>query len=206
MTNTEELVALGKEVYNTKGCGGCHKIAGVGGDLGPDLTNEGNIVSHDIEWHKKHFRDPQSVVPGSTMPKIDLADTEIEALAAFMTDLKSAELPRDIELAIKNTREKLDEARKGIDEIKAKGFNVDDLEFKYAQGWTRLETINNMIYTHNLSGVYQETEEALNIAKEINQEVHSYRKELEHRIIQAIILITLLVIIVVLVFIKLLIV
>lgn len=206
VTNTEELIALGKEVYNMKGCSGCHKIAGAGGDLGPDLTNEGNIVSHDIEWHKKHFRDPQSVVPGSTMPKIDLTEMEIEALTAFMASLKSAELPKDIEGAIRNARERLDEARKGIDEIKAKGFNVDDLEIRYAQGWTHLETINNMIYTHNLTGVYQETEAALNMAKEIMQEVHSYRKELEHRIIQAIILIALLVIIVVLVFIKLLIV
>ncbi len=206
VTDTADLIALGKEVYNMKGCSGCHKIAGAGGDLGPDLTNEGNIVSHDIEWHKKHFRDPQSVVPGSTMPKIDLTEMEIEALTAFMVSLKSAELPKDIEGAIRNARERLDEARKGIDEIKAKGFNVDDLEFKYAQGWTHLETINNMIYTHNLTGVYQETEAALKIAKEIMQDVHSYRKELEHRIVQAIILIALLVIIVVLVFIKLLIV
>jgi len=206
VTDTTDLITLGKEVYSMKGCSGCHKIGGEGGDLGPDLTNEGNIVSHDIEWHKKHFRDPQSVVPGSTMPKIDLTDMERDALATFMVSLKSTELPKDIERAIKNARERLDEARKGIDEIKVKGFNVDDLEFKYAQGWTHLETINNMIYTHNLAGVYQEIEQALNITKEIMQEVHSYRKELEHRIIQSIVLIGLLVIIVVLVFIKLLIV
>lgn len=196
--------ALGQEIYNLKGCGGCHKIAGAGGDLGPDLTNEGNIVSHDIEWHRRHFLDPQSVVPGSTMPKIDLTESELMALAAFMLSLKSEELPKDVEGAIKMAHEKLDEARKGIDEIKKSGFNVDHLEVKYIQGWTHLETINNMIYTHNLTGVYKETDEAVSTAKEILQEVLSYNKELEHRVIQTVVLIILIVIMVVLLFIKLL--
>lgn len=202
--DTERLIALGKEVYNIKGCNGCHSIAGVGVDLGPDLTNQGNIVSHDMEWHRRHFKDPQSVVPGSTMPAMGLSDNEIEVLSAFMLSLKSEELPREIEGAIKMAHERLDEARKGIDEIKKKGFNMDDIEFKYVQGWTHIETINNMIYTHNLTGVYKETEEAMNIAKEIMQDVLFYRKELEHRVLQSLIFIVLIFVIVVLVFIKLL--
>lgn len=201
----DKLSVVGKEIYDLKGCSGCHKIAGVGGDLGPDLSNEGNIVSHDMKWHKSHFSDPQSVVPGSTMPAFDLSTSESEALAAYMLSLKSTELPEDIERNIKLAHDKLDEVRHGIDEIKKKGFNVDHLEVKYAQGWTHLETINNMIYTHNLTGVYQETEAAINITREISQDVLSYKKELEHRVIQSIILIVLLVIIAVLVFIKLLI-
>ncbi len=201
-----EPIAPGKDVYNLKGCGGCHKIAGVGGDLGPDLTNEGNIISHDAGWHQRHFLEPQSVVPGSTMPKIDLTESERGALIAFLQSLKSEELPRDVEGAIKMAHEKLDESRKGIDEIKKSGFNVDNLEVKYVQGWTHLETINNRIYTHNLTGVYKETEEAVNIAKEIMQDVLSYKRELEHRVLQTIVFIVLMVIIAVLVFIKLLIV
>lgn len=197
-------VAFGKDVYNLKGCIGCHKIAGVGGDLGPDLTNEGTIVSHDAEWHKRHFTDPPSVVLGSTMPKIELTENELSALSAFMQTLRSEELPKDVEEAIKMAHEKLDEARKGIDEIKKSGFNVDHLEVKYVQGWTHLETINNMIYTHNLAGVYKETEEAGATAKEISQDILSYNKQLEHRVIQAVVVIILIVIMVVLLFIKLL--
>lgn len=204
--DTDELIALGKEIYNMKGCSGCHRIAGAGGTLGPDLTNEGNIISHDAEWHREHFIDPQSVVPGSTMPKVDLSDSEIEALTAFMLSLKSEELPTDIERIIKTAHERLDEARKGIDEIKKSGFNVDHLEIKYVEGWTHLETINNMIYTHNLEGVSRETEAAINVAREIMQEVLSYKKELQHRITQSVIFIVFIVIIVVLLFIKLLIV
>ena len=205
-TNSDEFIVLGKEVYNLKGCGGCHKIAGTGGELGPDLTNEGNIISHDAGWHKRHFTDPQSVTPDSTMPKIDFSDKELSAITEFMQSLKSVDLPKDVEGTIKTAHERLDEARKGIDEIKKSGFNVDTLEVKYVQGWTHLETINNMIYTHNLTGVYKETEETINITKEIMQDVLSYKKELEHRVIQTIILIVFLVIIAVLVFIKVLIV
>ncbi len=202
--NMDELVSIGKEVYDRKGCAGCHKIAGAGGDLGPDLTNEGNILPHNIQWHKDHFKDPSSVVPGSMMPKVDLLDREEEALAAYMISLKSTDLPKDIEVSIKTAHEKLGEARKGIDEIKKSGFNVDALEVKYAQGWTRLETINNMIYTHNLAGVSRETDDAVNITKEIMQDVLSYQKELEHRVIVSIVFIVLIVIIVVLVFLKVL--
>lgn len=203
-TDLSDHAALGQQIYNEKGCGGCHKIAGAGGDLGPDLTNQGNIISHDAEWHRRHFTDPQSVVPGSTMPNLGLTEEELTALTAYMLSLRSEDLPKDAEGAIKMAHEKLDEARKGIDEIKKSGFNVDHLEVKYVQGWTHLETINNMIYTHNLSGVYKETEEAVTTAKEVLQEVSSYNKELEHRVLQTVVLIMLIVIMVVLLFIKLL--
>ena len=202
--NMDELVSIGKEVYDRKGCAGCHKIAGAGGDLGPDLSNEGNVLPHDVQWHIRHFKDPSSVVPGSMMPKIDLLDREAEALAAYMTSLKSTDLPKDIELSIKTAHERLEEARKGIDGIRKSGFNVDALEVKYVQGWTRLETINNMIYTHNLAGVSKETEDAITISKEIMQDVVSYQKELEHRVIVSIVFIVMIVIIVVLVFLKVL--
>lgn len=200
------LVSLGQEIYNVKGCSGCHKIAGSGGELGPDLTDEGNIISHDAAWHKKHFKDPQSVVSGSAMPKLELSEKESNALTEFMQSLKSVDLPKDIEGTIKLAHEKLDEARKGIDEIKKSGFNVDNLEVKYIDGWTHLETINNMIYTHNLTGVSKETEDAINLAREIILDVNSYEKELQHRVIKGLILIVSLVVIAVLVFIKVLIV
>lgn len=202
--NLDELISIGKEIYDRKGCAGCHKIEGTGGELGPDLTNEGNVISHDVQWHINHFKDPSSVVPGSIMPKTDLLEQEAEALAAYMTSLKSTDLPKDIELSIKTAHERLDEARKGVDGIKKSGFNVDALEVKYALGWTRLETINNMIYTHNLAGVTKETEDAINISKEIMQEVLSYQNELEHRVIVSIVFIVMIVIIAVLVFFKVL--
>ncbi|MBI2486085.1 MAG: c-type cytochrome [Deltaproteobacteria bacterium] len=38
----EDLVAKGKEIYTQKKCSMCHKIEGVGGKMGPDLSDEGN--------------------------------------------------------------------------------------------------------------------------------------------------------------------
>ncbi|MCC6544350.1 MAG: cbb3-type cytochrome c oxidase subunit II, partial [Nitrospirae bacterium] len=108
--NLDELISIGKEVYERKGCANCHKIDGAGGELGPDLTNEGNVISHDVKWHLSHFNDPSSVVPGSIMPKIDLLEPESGALAAYMMSLKSTDLPKDIELSIKTAHERLDEA------------------------------------------------------------------------------------------------
>lgn len=201
----EKLIELGKEIYATKGCSGCHRINGKGGTIGPDLSNEGNIVAHDEKWHYRHFKNPQSVMPGSAMPDLGLTDLEIKALTAYMMSLKSGKLPKDIEMSIKRAREKLEAAKKGIEEIKSRGFNVDALMVKYQQGWTHLETINNMIYTHNLSGVHDETDKALKMAEEIMKDIDQYREELSHRATQAIVVIVLIAIIVVLVFIKLLI-
>jgi len=200
----DELIKIGKEVYEEKGCSGCHKIAGVGGNIGPDLTNEGNILSHDAEWHRKHFKNPSSVTPGSIMPPVDLPPKKLDALIAYVMSLKSEELPADIERAIKRAHEELKKARRGIDEVKKAGFNVDDLEFKYTQAWTRLETINNMIYRRDLQGVFKQTEEAINLSKEIMKGVYLYKNELRHRITQSIILISLIVVIVVLLFLKIL--
>jgi cbb3-type cytochrome oxidase cytochrome c subunit len=45
-------------------------------------------VRPDREWHLKHFHDPQSVAPGSIMPKFPLTDTELHDLTSYMLSLK----------------------------------------------------------------------------------------------------------------------
>ena len=42
----------------------------------------------DREWHFKHFRDPQSVSPGSIMPKFPLTEAELHDLTSYMLSLK----------------------------------------------------------------------------------------------------------------------
>ena len=42
----------------------------------------------DREWHIKHFRDPQSVSPGSIMPKFPLTEAELQDLTSYMLSLK----------------------------------------------------------------------------------------------------------------------
>jgi len=76
----------GEKLYRDLACEACHKIKGKGGEGGPDLTHTG--AKWDAEWHFKHLKDPQALVPGSTMPNMGLSDEDARALAAYMSTLK----------------------------------------------------------------------------------------------------------------------
>src|SRR5512134_572659 len=60
----DPAVARGKQLYAQFGCAGCHRIHGEGGAVAPDLSFVGD-VRPEREWHVKHFKEPQSVSPGS---------------------------------------------------------------------------------------------------------------------------------------------
>jgi len=97
----------GKDVFSREGCLGCHKARGVGGILGPDLTEQGDKTKHEYSfqnisgeqtisnWLKEHFRDPEMVSPGSQMLKIDLPDEDLDALATFVMGLAKPDIPFD---------------------------------------------------------------------------------------------------------------
>ncbi len=77
----------GKQLFQESGCLNCHTVAGVGGNLGPNLTEEGS-KAHGIDWHVNHLKDPQSVVPGSPMPAFgNLSDQQLNELAHFLEGL-----------------------------------------------------------------------------------------------------------------------
>jgi mono/diheme cytochrome c family protein len=94
-----------KAVFHSLGCRGCHKIAGVGGDDGPDLTRVGERDPGQLDfagvrgehslagWLAEHFRAPAAVVPGSAMPQLGLRDDEIEDLTLYMLSLRRTDRP-----------------------------------------------------------------------------------------------------------------
>lgn len=85
----ENLVEKGKELFAQKKCSMCHKIEGVGGKMGPDLSDEGNKGRNE-EWLVKFFKDPKSVSPEAKMRPVKATDEELKALAAYVMSLKKA--------------------------------------------------------------------------------------------------------------------
>ncbi|MFN8545196.1 MAG: c-type cytochrome [Candidatus Binatia bacterium] len=94
-----------KAVFHSLGCRGCHKVAGVGGDDGPDLTLEGERDPGQMDfthvrgehtvagWIAEHFRAPATIVPGSNMPQLGLAEPQIEQLTFYMLSLRRSDQP-----------------------------------------------------------------------------------------------------------------
>lgn len=101
-----------KSVFHATGCLGCHKVSGVGGDDGPDLTQAGEKDPGRADfsavpgartlanWFAEHVRAPAAVVAGSQMPAVHASDAEVEALTRYTLSLRrrdvaGAYLPRD---------------------------------------------------------------------------------------------------------------
>ena len=100
-----DVFLKGKTIFSTEGCLGCHQARGVGGILGPDLTEQGEKTRHEYSfqnirgeqtisnWLKEHFRDPEMVSPGSQMLRINLQEEDLVALATFVMGLAKPDIP-----------------------------------------------------------------------------------------------------------------
>ena len=82
----DSAVHRGHLLYQELGCVGCHRIHGEGEAFGPDLSYVGD--TRDRDWLMRHFREPQAVVPGSTMPAYGLDEEELKDLTNYMLALK----------------------------------------------------------------------------------------------------------------------
>jgi mono/diheme cytochrome c family protein len=95
----EELAGIG--YYRGENCSSCHKIANQGKPIGPDLTSP--AIRRDAQWMIAHFKRPQELVPGSIMPPVQLSDSQLNALAAFLlklTPANAAELTASPDFAV----------------------------------------------------------------------------------------------------------
>jgi mono/diheme cytochrome c family protein len=81
----------GRHLFETQGCRGCHKLNGVGGSIGPDLTEEGaNHRSPD--WLERHFLAPNQVSTGSAMPNYHFTREQARSLTYYMLSLANEEM------------------------------------------------------------------------------------------------------------------
>jgi ubiquinol-cytochrome c reductase cytochrome b subunit len=74
-----ELAGVG--YYRKENCDACHGAS----RIGPDLPNR--PVRRSAEWLIEHFKRPGQMQPGSMMPPVQLEDSDLNALAAFLLKL-----------------------------------------------------------------------------------------------------------------------
>lgn len=101
MPRVVEAQALAME----RGCLGCHKIQGRGGDEGPVLDVAGRKPIGDLKfagvpgektlvnYMRRHLMDPAGVVPASQMPPMAENSEEADLLTTFVLFLRSREVP-----------------------------------------------------------------------------------------------------------------
>jgi cytochrome c2 len=85
---TAGWAADGKATYDKK-CKSCHSIAGEGGPMakmGGALDGVGS--KRDEAWLRAYISDPKSKIDTAKMPKLKLADGELDAVVQYMLSLK----------------------------------------------------------------------------------------------------------------------
>jgi len=80
----------GRRLFQQKGCIGCHSVGGQGGKIGPALDDVG--LRRSPEWMVQHFRDPQTVSPGTVMPRFGFTEAEARALTEFLLHLRDQKM------------------------------------------------------------------------------------------------------------------
>jgi cytochrome c oxidase subunit 2 len=87
----------GARLFASMPCAGCHAIRGTSaaGKLGPDLTHVESrstlaalTIPNTPAYLAGWIADPQRYKPGNRMPALDLSDTELRALVAYLEGLK----------------------------------------------------------------------------------------------------------------------
>jgi cytochrome c oxidase cbb3-type subunit 3 len=101
MARVVEARALAME----RGCLGCHKLDGRGGDEGPALDGVGLRPIGDLNfggvagpetftnYMRAHLIDPARVVPGSQMPALGYTPEEADLLTTFIVSLRRRDMP-----------------------------------------------------------------------------------------------------------------
>lgn len=80
-------VLTGKALFEQSGCLGCHTVMGKGGNIGPDLSEEG-LVGHSEHWLEVQFVDSSKHFPDSPMPKFSyLKPEQLHELAQYVSSL-----------------------------------------------------------------------------------------------------------------------
>jgi cytochrome c oxidase subunit II len=84
--DAQDRADQGRRMFMEQGCHGCHTIGRMGTPIGPDLSYMG--AKRSEAYLKNWLRDPASQRPTAHMPRLELTEPQIAALAAFLASLK----------------------------------------------------------------------------------------------------------------------
>ena len=82
----DALAARGQTAFMTNGCYGCHMVGKTGTPIGPELSHAGSRYSP--EYLERWLRDPALQRPSAHMPALELSESDIRALAAYLGSLR----------------------------------------------------------------------------------------------------------------------
>jgi mono/diheme cytochrome c family protein len=85
--DVDVTVERGQQLFTEMACNACHTINGVGGKIGPDLSVYGN--QRTKEYMIQHHINPRTLIGGSIMPDFPYSKSELEALALYLSSLKT---------------------------------------------------------------------------------------------------------------------
>jgi mono/diheme cytochrome c family protein len=80
------VVQRGEAAFKNNGCYGCHLIGKFGTPIGPELTHVGR--KFEPEYLARWLRDPSLQRPSAHMPKLELTEEDVQALAVYLGSLR----------------------------------------------------------------------------------------------------------------------
>ena len=80
-------IASGRKLFETLGCMGCHTVNGQGGQVGPNLSDEGD-KGKSRQWLTTQIRSPKTNDPQTIMPAYaNMTDEQINDLVDYLMSL-----------------------------------------------------------------------------------------------------------------------
>ena len=86
LAQSPDAVQRGEAAFKNNGCYGCHLIGKFGTPIGPELTHVGR--KFEPEYLARWLRDPSLQRPSAHMPKLELTEEDVQALAIYLGSLR----------------------------------------------------------------------------------------------------------------------
>jgi cytochrome c oxidase subunit 2 len=90
-------VQTGRDLFLSLSCVNCHAVSGTPADgkFGPDLSHlmsrqtiASGMIPNNLKNLSRWVKDPQEVKPGNLMPNMQLNETELNLIVAYLSSLK----------------------------------------------------------------------------------------------------------------------